>query len=78
MKTGLPGRLHQGGSPLPGPWRTRSVGQTEGQWSAGASIPEYLLVHSASRTSAPRGQGPFVLFTLYLLHLELNICGMPE
>lgn len=65
-------------SPCPGPWRTRRAGQTEGRWSASANVPKYLLIHSASRTSAPRGQGPSVLFTLYFLHLELNICGMPE
>lgn len=40
MKAGLPGKLHQGSGPSPGPWRTRWVGQAEGQWSASTDIPE--------------------------------------
>lgn len=77
MKAGLPGTLHQGGGPSPGPWRTRRVGQAEGQWSAGINISEDLTPIPPPECQYHEGQGP--LFCPHsVLYLELNICGMPE
>lgn len=76
IKAGLPGKRHQGSGPSPGPWRTRCVGQAEGQWSAGTNIPELTQFH-LQNLGTTRARA-LVLFTLYFLHLELNICGMPE